>query len=371
MKAVVWHGVGDIRLDDVPEPSIQEPTDAIVRLTGSAICGTDLHFVRGSMSGMRAGTILGHEGVGVVEQLGDDVRDLEVGDRVVIPSTIACGSCAYCRAGYFAQCLRANPNGPEAGTAFFGGPQATGPFDGLQAEKARIPYANVGLVKLPDEVEDDDALLISDIFPTAWFAARLAEITKGDTVAVFGCGPVGLLTIVSARLQGAGRVLAVDQVHDRLEQARRLGAETVDFSREDPVQTLRRLTDGTGPDRVVDAVGVDAEAPDDGSEPDQALRWAIDAVAKAGTVAIVGVYPPEAERFPIGMAFNKNLTLQMGNCNHRRYIPELVELVRAGVVRPSALLTQADDMRDAVSAYDAFDRHAEGWHKVALDPAAA
>lgn len=369
MKAVVWHGVGDIRVDDVPEPRLQAPTDAVVRLTGSAICGTDLHFVRGSMSGMRAGTILGHEGVGVVEQLGEDVRDLDVGDRVVIASTIACGSCVYCRAGYFAQCLRANPNGPEAGTAFFGGPEATGPFDGLQAEKARIPYAHVGLVKLPDEVEDDDALLISDIFPTAWFAARLAEITKGDTVAVFGCGPVGLLTIVSARLQGAGRVFAVDQVPDRLAQARRLGAEVVDFGREDPVETLRRLTDGIGPDRVVDAVGVDAEAPGAEREPTQALGWAVEAVAKAGTVSIVGVYPPDVDRFPIGAAFNKNLTVQMGNCNHRRYIPELVELVRTGAVRPSALLTQADDMLDAVAAYAAFDRHAEGWHKVALDPA--
>src|SRR5438876_4667211 len=164
MKAVVFHGVGDIRLDDVREPKIKEPTDAIVRLTRSAICGTDLHFVRGTVSGMKPGTILGHEGVGTVEEVGNDVRNLSIGDRVVIPSTIACGSCSYCRAGYYSQCDNANPNGPEAGTAFFGGPEQTGPFQGLQAEQARIPFANVGLVKLPDEVSDDQAMLISDIF---------------------------------------------------------------------------------------------------------------------------------------------------------------------------------------------------------------
>jgi threonine dehydrogenase-like Zn-dependent dehydrogenase len=396
MKAVVFHGIGDIRVDEVPEPTLQAPTDAIVRLTASAICGTDLHFVRGSMSGMKPGTILGHEGVGVIEEVGEDVRNLEPGDRVVICSTIGCGSCTYCRAGYYAQCLEANPNGPEAGTAFFGGPEATGPFDGLQAEKARIPFAHVTCVKLPDEVGDDDALLISDIFPTAWFAARLAEIKAGDTVAVLGCGPVGLFAIASAQLHGAGRVLAVDQVPTRLQQARRLGAEVVDFSREDPVETLLRLTGGNGPDRVIDAVGIDAESPGDerearfqrevqelgdeqtaaedrfqrpGDAPSQALRWAVDAVAKAGTISIVGVYPPAAEHFPIGAAMNKNLTIQAGNCNHRKYVPELVELVRSGAVRPSEILTQVDDLTGAIDAYEAFDERREGWHKVALDPA--
>jgi threonine dehydrogenase-like Zn-dependent dehydrogenase len=396
MKAVVFHGVGDIRVDDVPEPTIQDPTDALVRLTASAICGTDLHFVRGSMSGMKPGTILGHEGVGVVEELGEDVRNLEVGDRVVICSTIGCGACTYCRAGYYAQCLNANPNGPDAGTAFFGGPAATGPFDGLQAEMARIPYAHVTCVKLPDEVGDDDALLISDIFPTAWFGARLAEIKAGDIVAVFGCGPVGLFTILSAQLQGAGRVLAVDHIASRLQQARRLGAEVIDFDREDPVETLKRLTGGTGPDRVIDAVGIDAESagserdqrfrkeveeiapeqPSEGSRfrrpgdaPSQALRWEVEALAKAGTLAIVGVYPPNAEHFPIGTAMNKNLSVLAGNCNHRKYVPELVELVRSGAVRPSEILTHVGDLTGAIDAYDGFDERRDGWHKVALDPA--
>src|SRR5690349_4011447 len=180
MKAVVSNGVGDIRVDNVPEPTIQQPTDAVVRLTTSAICGTDLHMVRGTMAGMQPGTILGHEGVGVVEALGDDVRNLSVGDRVVVPSTIGCGACSYCRDGYYAQCDVANPNGNLAGTAFFGGPKASGAFHGMQAEKVRVPYAHVGLVKLPDEIPDEQAILLSDILPTAYFGAELAEIKPGN-----------------------------------------------------------------------------------------------------------------------------------------------------------------------------------------------
>ena len=339
MKALVFRAVGDIRLDDVPDPQLQESTDAIVRLTSSAICGTDLHFVRGTMAGMKEGTILGHEGVGVVEQLGEDVRNFDVGDRVVICSTIACGACSYCRAGYFAQCDNANPNGPEAGTSFFGGPEQTGPVDGLQAERARIPFAHTTMVKLPDEVSDEQAIPISDIFPTGWFGARLAEVGDGDTVAVFGAGPVGQFAVLSALLQGAGRVFCVDHRADRLAMARRTGAETIDFSAEDPLETLKRLTDGVGPDRIIDAVGVDAEGPEEnpdlvdevaperspsdgnwhpGDAPSQALDWAVQAVAKAGHISIVGVYPPTLHSFPIGEAMNKNLTIKMGNCNHRR-----------------------------------------------------
>jgi threonine dehydrogenase-like Zn-dependent dehydrogenase len=376
MKAVVFHGVGDIRIDDVPHPRIQDPTDAIVRLTAAAICGTDLHFVRGTMPGVREGLVLGHEGVGVVEELGDWVRNFDAGDRVVIGSTIACGTCSYCRAGYYAQCDNANPNGP--GTAFFGGPDDAGGFDGLQAEYARIPYANVGMVKLPDEVTDDQAILISDIFPTGYQAAEMAEVSDGDVVCVFGCGPVGQFAIWSAKHLGAGRVIAVDSVPDRLEAARAQGAETVNFTDEDPVEMLKEMTRGIGPDRVIDAVGVDADRPSDGGQhadawqpgsgPTQVAEWAVECVAKAGTVCLIGVYPPTVESFPIGAAMMKNLSLQMGNCNHRKYIPHLVELTRSGAVDPSDLITQIADTHDVIEAYEAFDQRRPGWLKVALDP---
>ncbi|AYF86747.1 glutathione-dependent formaldehyde dehydrogenase [Pseudomonas sp. DY-1] len=397
MKAVVFHDVGDIRLDEVPDPVLLEPTDAIIRLTASAICGTDLHFVRGTVSGMVKGTILGHEGVGIIEALGTDVRNLEIGDRVVVPSTIACGNCSYCRAGYYAQCDDANPNGKEAGTAFYGGPASSGPFQGLQAEMARIPHANIGLVKLPTGISDDQAILLSDIFPTGYFGAELAEVTPGDTVAVFGCGPVGQFAIASAKLLGASRVFAIDKHDDRLRMARQQGAEIINFDLEDPVKTLRRLTHGIGVDRAIDAVGVDAECPahcdsttvsefhqemaevtphshpdgdnwHPGTAPSQSLRWAVEALAKAGTLGIIGVYPQQARRFPIGGAMNKNLTINMGNCHHRRYIPILIEMIQAGRIDPAKVLTQIKPMGDAIEAFKAFDRRDSGWIKVELQP---
>ena len=330
------------------------------------------------------------------------MRNLQVGDRVVIPSTIACGACSYCRAGYYSQCDVANPNGPQAGTAFFGGPKSSGPFDGLQAEKARIPYANVGLVKLPDEVTDDQAIMISDIFPTAYFGADIAGIEDGDTVAVFGCGPVGQFVIASAQLLGAGRVFAIDRIPSRLEMARAQGAEVINFEEEDPVETLHRLTNGIGVDRAIDAVGVDAQHahegpakpnekelkefarevetvapkinPDGdnwipGDGPSQSLQWAVEGLCKAGTLSIIGVYPPSAESFPIGKAMNKNLSIEMGNCNHRKYIPMLIDIVRNGTIDPAVILTQREPVTDAISAYEAFDKRRAGWIKVELEPA--
>ncbi|WNL44178.1 zinc-dependent alcohol dehydrogenase [Dyella sp. BiH032] len=390
MKALVFHDVNDIRMDDVPEPTLEQPTDAVVRLTASAICGTDLHFVRGSLKGMKPGTVLGHEGVGIVEQVGDMVRNFRPGDRVVICSSIACGSCAYCRAGYFAQCDGANPAGKRAGTAFFGGPEASGAFNGMQAEKVRVPFAHVGMVKVPDDVSDDQAILVSDIFPTGYYAADMADIHPGHVVAVFGCGPVGIAAIVSARLMGAGRIIAIDHEPNRLAMAQRQGAEVVDFDREDPVQTVLALTNGIGADRAIDAVGVDAEhahthpAQDGdghgdggkahryqpGDAPSQVLEWAIDALAKAGTLSIVGVYPEEFTQFPIGKAMNKNITLHMGNCNHRKYVPHLLDLVASGVFDPADVLTEVEPMHDAVAAYAAFDQRKPGWLKVELQPAA-
>ena len=405
MHAVVFHGVRDVRLDKVSDPKLEAPTDAIVRLTASAICGTDLHFIRGTVPGMEPGTILGHEGVGVVEELGKEVRNLNLGDRVVICSTIGCGWCSYCRAGYYAQCDHANPNGAQAGTAFYGGPKLTGPFPGLQAERARVPFAHTGVVKLPPDVSDDQAILLSDIFPTAYFGAELAEIRPGNTVAVFGCGPVGQFVIASARLLHAGRILAIDTIASRLEMARAQGAEVIDFNAEHPVEAVHRLTGGIGVDRAIDAVGVDAHSPEHGpayrafkaesdryeqeleqmapeadpetsdwragDAPSLVLSWAVEALAKAGTLSIIGVYPPTARTFPIGMAMNRNLTVKMGNCNHRKFLPMLVNLVRSGAVDPEKVLTQREPLTNVLDAYKAFDERQPGWIKVELKPASA
>jgi threonine dehydrogenase-like Zn-dependent dehydrogenase len=377
VKAVVWHGTGDIRLDDVDDPRIQEPTDALIRITRSAICGTDLHMVRGTMPDMAEGTVLGHEAVGVVEEVGDAVRGFTRGERVVVTSTIGCGTCSYCRAGYFAQCDTANPNGPAAGTCFFGGPKSTGPINGLQAEYARIPHAMTTLVRVPDSVSDDQAILLSDIFPTAWFGARLAEVGSGDTVLVLGAGVAGQFAIASAKRQGAGRVIVVDGISSRLDKARAQNAETVNFNDEDPVEVVRDLTGGIGPDRVIEAVGVDAEKPGSrtdeqwkpGDAPRQALDWAVELVAKAGSIGIIGVYPPGFDDFPIGAAMNKNLTLRMGNCNHRRYLPRLLDLVLTGAVDPLTFITQHEKTTSAIDAYKSFDLREDGWLKTVLDVA--
>lgn len=310
-----------------------------------------------------------------------------------------CGYCSYCRAGYFSQCDVANPNGRDAGTSFFGGLRDTGPVQGLQAERARIPFANVNLVKLPAAVSDDQAILISDIFPTGYFGADLANIHAGSVVSVFGCGPVGQFAIASSKLMGAGRILAVDNVQSRLEVAKAQGAEIINFDNEDPVRTIRELTGGIGTDRAIDAVGIDAVRPNGDqpgapgsdtrkqsaarpseiqeqpgrypwprSAPSQVVEWGAESLAKAGTLSIIGVYPPTMQLFPIGMAMSKNLTVHMGNCNHRKYVPKLVEMVHSGVVDPADVLSQVQPLASAIEAYDAFDRHEPGWIKVELVP---
>jgi threonine dehydrogenase-like Zn-dependent dehydrogenase len=314
---------------------------------------------------------------------------------------LGCGTCSYCRAGYFAQCDKANPNGPGAGTCFFGGPEATGSVNGLQAEHARIPHAMTTLVRVPDAVTDDQAILLSDIFPTSWFGSRLAEVGDGDSVLVLGAGIVGQLAIASAKRQGAGRVLVVDGISSRLDTARRKNAEPIDFNREDPVEVVKELTGGIGVDRVIDAVGVDAEQPKrgpaaeqarrqaeefskereqaapeasprgeqwvPGDAPSQAARWAVQAVAKAGSIGAIGVYPPGFSSYPIGEAMNKNLTVKMGNCNHRRYLPRLLDLLVSGVVDPTAFITQHEAPTSAIEACETFDRREDGWLKTVLD----
>jgi threonine dehydrogenase-like Zn-dependent dehydrogenase len=402
MKAVVWHGIGDIRLDEVPKPTLRDPHDALVHITRSAICGTDLHFIRGTMAGMKEGSILGHEAVGVVTEIGDAVRGFSVGDRVVINSTISCGACRYCRMGKTSQCDVANPNGAQAGSTVFGGPEAAGPIDGLQAEFVRVPWAQNSMHLLPDTVSDDQAILLSDIFPTGWFGAQLAGVTRGDIVVVLGAGIVGQFAAASAFKQGAGRVIIVDGIQDRLDQARTLNCETVNFNTEDPVQAVLDLTNGIGADCVIDAVGVDAQRPkkgpaavssDDaekfdaevkqvapdanpqgdlwvpGDGPSQAARWAVEMVAKYGRIGIIGVYSPAAETYPIGAAMNKNLTIRMGNCDHHSVTPALIDMVAAGQFDPTALITEHEPIGSAIDAYEAFDQRKPGWIKVALTTA--
>ncbi|MEU8086684.1 alcohol dehydrogenase catalytic domain-containing protein [Micromonospora sp. NPDC049101] len=399
MKAVVWHGIGDIRVDDVPEPRIEAPTDAVVRITTAAICGTDLHFVRGTMPGMKPGKILGHEGVGVVEEVGPQIRNLKPGDRVVISAVLGCGSCAYCRRGLFAQCDDVNPYGPRAGTGSPGSPEAQGPFNGLQAEYARIPFAHTNLIRLPENVTEAQAITLSDIYPTGYFGAVLADASDGNIVTVWGCGPVGQFAVLSAYQRGASRVIAIDGHADRLEHARRRGAEVINFNETDPVEAIMELTNGIGADCAIDAVGVDGESPksgpaagkDDernreeqrrispnldsagvdghwkpGDAPSQAQTWAVESLAKVGTLGIVGVYPPADRYFPIGTTMARNLTVRAGNGNHPRYIPKLAAMVASGQVHPEDVVTEHEPLTDAIGAYREFDVRSPGWLKVAL-----
>lgn len=405
MKAVVFKGVGSIALEEVDEPVLKDSQDAIVRITTSAICGTDLHLVRGTLAGVQRGTILGHEGIGIVEQVGKDVHSVRPGDRVLIPSTIFCGECAYCKREIYSQCDVANPRGPHAGTAFFGGPATTGPFNGLQAEKARIPFADALLIKLPHTMNDEEAILVSDVLPTAYMAVEMADVSPSDTVAVFGCGPIGQLVIACLKRLHVETVFAIDYEPSRLELAQKQGAEPINFNEKDPVDALKSLTKGVGPTRVIDAVGVDAEQPRccglgffkeifkniaqkrrfsqevreiapstnphdgnwyPGNGPSQVLEWAVKGIAKAGTMSIIGVYPPLMRFCPIGSAMGKNLTLRMGNCNHRKYMPMLLKWIHEGTFDPSLFITQKLPFREVIDAYKHFDKRDKGWVKVIL-----
>lgn len=406
MKAIVWHGIGDIRLDDVPEPTVQDSHDAIVQITRSAICGTDLHFVRGTVAPMKEGEILGHEGVGVVAAVGNQVRGFRPGDRVLVNSSVSCGACRYCRQGRTAQCDVANTNGPDAGTAFFGGPVSTGPIDGLQAEYVRVPWSENSMHLLPDNVSDDQAILLTDMWPTGWFGAERAGVRPGDIVAVLGAGGVGQFAAASAYKMGAGRVIVVDHHRSRLETARGQDAETVNFDTEDPVEAIMDLTNGIGADAVIDCVGQDSErprtgpaaitgadaaafdaearriapdSPPDGFGPDHqwkpgdapslAARWSVDAVAKYGRLSIMGVYSPREFVYPIGQAMNKNLTIRMGNCDHHRVTPQLIDMVAAGQFDPTRFITQREPLHSAIDAYRTFDLREDGWLKVEIsDP---
>lgn len=401
MKALILKDIGIIALEEVKDPVIEKPTDAIVRLTMTTICGTDLHSVRGTIPGYLPNSIMGHEGVGIVEQIGSDVKNIKVGERVIVPSTIACGHCFYCKKELYSQCDEANPNGPDVDTPYYGGPITTGSFPGMQAEKVRVPYADVSLVKIPNGITDEQVILLSDILPTSYMAVENTNPELDDTIAVFGCGIVGQLAILCLKKAGVKKIFAIDRLAYRLYIARSQGAITINFDEVDPVKELKKLTNNRGPNKIIDAVGIDAQHPTGvaswfkefvgitnyedevkkvvprtkpdgenwipGNAPSQVFRWAVPAVAKAGTVSIIGVYTELMDRFPIGESMGKNLTIRMGNCNHRHYLPKLLEWVKNGEVDLVPFLTKRLPFTDIVAAYKHFDKRDDGWLKVALE----
>jgi threonine dehydrogenase-like Zn-dependent dehydrogenase len=379
MKAMAYHGPGDVRVEDKPDPCIEHPSDVILRVTSSAICGSDLHLYRGLIPDTRVGHTFGHEFTGVVEELGPGVTSLRRGDRVVVPFNISCGSCHYCQRELFGLCENSNPNS-EIASGVFGYSHTTGGYDGGQAEYVRVPYADVGPMKIPDDMDDEDVLFLSDIFPTGYQAAEMGGLRGGETVVVFGCGPVGLFAQKSAWLMGAGRVIAVDQYPDRLAFAREYnGVEAVDFRAvDDIIMHLKEMTGGRGPEVCIDAVGLEA----DGSNMHDflgrivmmqagsptAVEWAIHVVQKGGTVVLIGVYGPPWNLVPIGTAMNKSLTLRMAQCNTRRYMPRLLEHIRAGRVDAREMISHRFPLDRVGDAYKMFAGKREGCRKVVLKP---
>lgn len=392
MRALCWQGVDDVRVESVPDPSILNPRDAIIKVSRTAICGSDLHLLDGYIPTMQRGDILGHEFMGEVVEVGDEVHNLQVGDRVVVPFTISCGHCHYCSEGEFAACDNSNPNAWMVDKAYgyspaglFGYSHMLGGYAGGQAEYVRVPFADVGPLKLPDGVDDEKLLFLSDILPTGWQAAEYCDIEPGDTVAVWGCGPVGQFAIQSALLLGAERVIGIDRVPERLEMAKRHGngrTEMLDFTHESSlVEALREMTSGRGPDACIDAVGMEAHGlglmgfydkmkQSVMLETDRpvALRQAIQACAKGGTVSIPGVYGGIVDKFPLGAAFGKGLTFRMGQTHMHRYMPMLLERIQNGDIDPSFVITHRMSLDDAPRGYDMFRAKQDGCIKVVLEP---
>ena len=379
MKALGYYGKNDVRVVDKPRPRIEHPEDALVRVTTAAICGSDLHLYHGLVPDTRVGHTFGHECVGIVEEVGDQVTAVTPGDRVVVPFNIACGRCFFCERRLWSQCAEANPYSEIGG--IYGYSHTAGGYDGAQAEYVRVPYANVGPRRVPDDVSDRQAVMLADIFPTGYFGAELSGIEPGDTVVVFGCGPVGLFAQKAAsQFFGAGRVIAVDHVPYRLRfAAERCGSEPVNFREVgDIVAHLRELTDGRGPDACIDAVGLEA----DGSLLQDvqgalflqagsitALSWAIHTVRPGGTVSIIGVYgPPFNHFFPIGWALNRNVTLRMGQCNVLNYLDDLLARTQAGEIDPAFVVTHELPLDQAPRGYEIFERKLDGAIKVLLTP---
>jgi threonine dehydrogenase-like Zn-dependent dehydrogenase len=390
MKATCWHGYHDIRVQDVEDPKILNPRDAIVRITSTAICGSDLHLYDGFVPTMEKGDILGHEFMGEVVEVGPGVKNLKAGDRVVVPFPIACGNCFFCKRDLYSLCENSNPNAASAEKMWghapcgiFGYSHLTGGYAGGQAEYVRVPFADIGPRKIENGLPDEKVLFLTDIFPTAWMAAENANIAPGDTVAVWGCGPVGLLTIKSAYLQGAGRVIAIDRVPERLRLAKeKAGAEVLDFSRvENIVEELKELTGGRGPDSCIDAVGMEAEghgvialydkmksmAMQQTDRP-TAIRQAIMAVRNGGTISMPGVYGGFVDKFPLGSIMNRSLTIRTGQTHVHRYTKPLLQRIEKGEIDPSFIITHEMKLSEAAKGYDMFVKKKDECIKVVLKP---
>lgn len=385
MRAVVFHKPRDVRVERVDDPRLEQPTDAIVRVTATALCGSDLHIYNGLLPQTRP-FVIGHEFMGVVEEVGAQVHDLRRGDRVVVPFTIACGECFFCHKGLPPHCERSNPShyGPgghvlgEKGGGLFGSTDLHGGYAGGQAEAVRVPYADHGPRKVPDGLPDENALLLSDIIPTGWSALRWAELEGGETVAVFGAGPVGIMAMKAAWLQGAGRVVAVDVLPYRLALARAVAeAETVNASLLDPVETIRELTEGRGADVCVDAVGMEAErsllerlsaAVHQERGTMKVLATCASAVRRGGVVSVVGVYGTSFHDFPLGQLFDKGVRLVGGQALVQRYMDELLELVVADRLRGDDVITHRLPLEEAPRGYQLFNGKEDGCVKVVLRP---
>ena len=389
MKAVCWHGANDVRVDTVPDPKILNPRDAIIKITSTAICGSDLHLYNGFIPTMEAGDILGHEFMGEVVELGSAVKNLKVGDRVVVPFTISCGNCFFCKSDLWSLCDNSNPNAwmaekmyGHSPSGLFGYSHMLGGYAGGQAQYARVPFADVGLFKIPEGLTDEQVLFLTDIFPTGYMAAENCHIKPGDTVAVWGCGPVGQFAIKSAYLLGADRVIAIDRIPERLNMAKEQGkAEVLNYEELDVGEALKEMTGGRGPDSCIDAVGMEAHGTDAMAFYDKAkqavrletdrptaLRQVIVACRKGGHVSLAGVYGGFLDKVPMGAAFNKGLTFKMGQTHVHRYIRPLLEHIQNGEIDPSFVITHKMSLEEAPKGYEIFKHKKDNCIKIVLKP---
>jgi threonine dehydrogenase-like Zn-dependent dehydrogenase len=388
MKAVCWHGTKDVRVESVPEPKIRNPRDAIIRVTSTAICGSDLHLYDGYIPTMQQGDILGHEFMGEVVEVGPDNHALRVGDRVIVPFTIACGRCWFCEHGIWSGCDNSNPNAGLAeklygysGSGLFGYSHMMGGYAGGQAEYVRVPFADVGPLKIPAHLSDEQVLFLTDIFPTGYMAAENCNIQAGDTVAVWGCGPVGQFCIRSAFLLGAERVIAIDRYPRRLEMANTGGADTIHFDEADVLKELDFRTGGRGADACIDAVGLEAHGTTLGAVYDrvkaslylatdrlEALRQAILACRKGGTVSIPGVYGGLLDKVPMGAAFAKGLTFKMGQTHVHKYLPTLLKEIEELKIDPRFVITHKLRLSEAAEGYKLFADQKDECIKIILKP---